>query len=117
MGHSRPAEAAQRSIPAERPRLVEIRDNLVGRIGEAKRVDWLGEVEGLEASLAGARDKLVQMDAAALRTSAAVDLGMPAFTKIAGCVSATCMRAGCSGRRCRGTPPSSTRTRLACSPP
>jgi hypothetical protein len=42
----------------------------------------------LETSLAGARDKLVQMDAAALRTASAVDLGMPTFTKIAGRVSA-----------------------------
>lgn len=42
----------------------------------------------LETSPAGARDKLVQMDAAALRTASAVDLGMPTFTKIAGRVSA-----------------------------
>lgn len=47
--------------PAQRDRLVEIRDNLVARIAEAQREGWLGELEGLEVSLAGAEDKLVQM--------------------------------------------------------
>ncbi len=47
--------------PAQRGRLVEIRDNLVARIAEAQREGWLGEAEGLEVSLAGAQDKLAQM--------------------------------------------------------
>ena len=34
--------------PAQRSRLVEIRDNLKARIAEAEREGWLGEVEGLQ---------------------------------------------------------------------
>ncbi len=48
--------------PAQRGRLVEMRDNLTARIEEAKREGWVGEVEGLELSLAGAVDKLAQID-------------------------------------------------------
>lgn len=59
--------------PAQRPRLVEIRDNLQARIEEAERQGWLGEVEGLRISLAGAEDKLTQVD----RRNTQVDLGMP----------------------------------------
>jgi hypothetical protein len=78
-----------RPDPAERPRLVEIRDNLIDRIAEAKREGWLGEVEGLETSLGGAEEKLTQMDAATARTATAVDLGMPGFAQIAGRASDT----------------------------
>jgi site-specific recombinase XerD len=62
--------------PAQRPRLAEIRDNLIARIAEAEREGWLGEVEGLQITLAGADDKLVQIDR---RTPAltSVDLGIP----------------------------------------
>jgi len=48
--------------PAQRERLVEIRDNLHARIAEAEREGWLGEVEGLQVSLAGAEDKITQLD-------------------------------------------------------
>jgi hypothetical protein len=48
--------------PAQRARLVEIRDNLIARIAEAEGEGWLGEVEGLAVSLAGADDKLAQID-------------------------------------------------------
>ena len=48
--------------PAQRHRLTEIRDNLTARIAEAEREGWLGEVEGLQVSLAGADDKLAQID-------------------------------------------------------
>ncbi|MHB8290644.1 MAG: tyrosine-type recombinase/integrase [Acidimicrobiales bacterium] len=48
--------------PARRARLQEISDNLTARIAEARREGWLGEVEGLELSLAGAVDKLAQID-------------------------------------------------------
>ncbi|MFF4054087.1 hypothetical protein ACFYZ5_46855 [Streptomyces chartreusis] len=54
----------------------EIRDNLVARIAEAEREGWLGEVEGLRISLAGAEDRLVHMDRRA-SGGTAVDLGMP----------------------------------------
>lgn len=48
--------------PNQRHRLVDIRDNLLDRIAEAEREGWLGEVEGLRVSLAGARAKLAQID-------------------------------------------------------
>ena len=51
-----------RPDPRQRPRLVEIRDNLLARIAEAEREGWLGEAEGLRVSLAGAQDKLSQLD-------------------------------------------------------
>jgi hypothetical protein len=44
--------------PAQRPRIAEIRDNLIARISEAEHQGWLGEAEGLKISLAGANDKL-----------------------------------------------------------
>jgi hypothetical protein len=48
--------------PAQRHRIAEIRDNLTARITEAEREGWLGEIEGLKISLAGASDKLAQID-------------------------------------------------------
>jgi hypothetical protein len=39
--------------PAQRPRIAEIRGNLIDRIAEAGREGWAGEVEGLKVSLAG----------------------------------------------------------------
>ena len=64
-----------RPDPAQRSRLEEVRDNLVARIAEAEREGWLGEIEGLHISLAGANDKLAQIDK---RTQGEpVALGMP----------------------------------------
>ncbi|MGP3970105.1 hypothetical protein [Streptomyces sp. 6N223] len=63
----------------QRARLVEIRDNLNARIAEAEREGWLGEIEGLEVSLAGAQDKIIQLDAEEARRQQAVDLRMPSF--------------------------------------
>jgi hypothetical protein len=60
--------------PAQRPRITEIRDNLIARIAEAEREGWPGEVEGLKVSLAGAEDKLAQIDR---RSHRPVDLGIP----------------------------------------
>jgi integrase len=68
-----------RPDPAQRPRLEDIRDNLLARIAEAEREGWHGETEGLQISLAGVRDKLSQI--AAPRT---VNLGIPAFHEITG---------------------------------
>lgn len=48
--------------PQQRDRLAEIRDNLAARIIEAEREGWLGEVEGLQVSLAGAEQKLAQVN-------------------------------------------------------
>jgi hypothetical protein len=61
--------------PAQRDRLLDIHDNLNARITEAQREGWLGEVEGLQLSLAGAQDKLAQIDRRAATTT--VDLGLP----------------------------------------
>ncbi|MGW3656600.1 hypothetical protein ACWD6R_13295 [Streptomyces sp. NPDC005151] len=72
-----------RPDPAQRARLADIRDNLIARIAEAEREGWLGEIEGLRVSLAGAEEKLTQLDAEAARRSNAVVLGMPAFGQIA----------------------------------
>lgn len=55
--------------PAQRHRLIEIRDNLVARIAEARQQGWLGEIEGLQVSVAGAEEKLAQMDRRATQTA------------------------------------------------
>lgn len=54
--------------------MVEILDNLISRIVEAEREDWIGEIEGLQISLAGAEDKLSQIDR---RSPIRVNLGIP----------------------------------------
>jgi len=66
--------------PTQRDRLVEIRDNLTARIAEAQREGWLGEVEGLQVSLAGANDKLAQLDRRG-RKPTTVELGMPTIQR------------------------------------
>ena len=72
-----------RPDPVERSRLLEIRDNLLERIGEAESNGWLGEAEGLRVSLDGAREKLAQMDLIAERRTNSVHLGMPRFAEVA----------------------------------
>jgi len=72
-----------RPDPAQRPRLVEIRDNLHARIAEARQQGWLGEVDGLQISLTGARQKLAQLDQIAAKPTS-THLGMPSFPQIAG---------------------------------
>ncbi|MEU2031005.1 hypothetical protein [Nocardia amamiensis] len=73
-----------RPDPAQRGRLEEIRGNLEARIIEAKREGWLGEVEGLEVSYSGVKDKLAQINTTQQRKTAATELGMPSFTTISG---------------------------------
>ncbi|GAA3368561.1 hypothetical protein GCM10020367_07420 [Streptomyces sannanensis] len=58
---------------------MQIRDNLLDRIAEAEREGWRGEVEGLKVSLAGAEQKLAQVD-----ERSTVDLGLPTFHEVAG---------------------------------
>jgi integrase len=65
--------------PTQRHRLLEIRDNLNARIAEAEREGWLGEVEGLQVSLAGAEDKLAQVDRRN-RQVKTTELGIPTVT-------------------------------------
>ena len=81
-----------RPDPAERSRMVEIRDNLTERISEAGPKGWLGEVEGLRVSLDGAREKLAQMDLIAERRATAVNLGMPGFAEAAGRTTTATLR-------------------------
>jgi hypothetical protein len=71
-----------RPDPAQRPRLVEIRDNLTARIAEAEREGWLGEIEGLTVSLVAAEETLAQLDRIAQRRT--VMLGMPRIADAAG---------------------------------
>ena len=59
---------------------MNIRDNLIVRIDEARREGWLGEAEGLKISRAGAEDKLAQIDRRT-RTPGPVGLGMPALSR------------------------------------
>lgn len=65
--------------PAERPRLVEIRDNLTDRIAEAEREGWLGEVEGLSVSRDAADGKIAELDARRERSQSPIFLGVPTF--------------------------------------
>ncbi len=73
---------ALRPDPAQRPRLVEIRDNLTARITEAEREGWLGEIEGLTVSQTAAEEKLAQLDRITQRRT--VMLGMPRIGDITG---------------------------------
>jgi integrase len=67
-----------RPDPAHKPRLLEIRANLTERIDEARQHSWLGEVDGLQATLAAADQKLELMDDLAHRRRT-VHIGMPAI--------------------------------------
>jgi hypothetical protein len=70
-----------RADPAQRARLADIRDNLIARIAEAEREGWLGEVEGLQVSLAGAEEELTQLDSRIARRSTTVTWGcLPSLT-------------------------------------
>ena len=55
----------------------------IARIAEARQQGWLGEVDGLQISLTGAREKLAQLDQIAAKTTS-THLGMPTFPQIAG---------------------------------
>ena len=68
--------------PAQRPRLILIRDSLAARVAEATAQGWLGELEGLQVSLATVTEKLQSLDARIARQPV-TDLGMPAFTRSA----------------------------------
>ncbi|MEU6310710.1 hypothetical protein [Streptomyces sp. NPDC047014] len=59
--------------------MIEIRNNLVARVIEAEREGWLGEIEGLQVSLAGAEGKIEQLDTEDAGRSMTVDLGIPVF--------------------------------------
>jgi len=69
-----------RPDPAQLQRLIEIRDNLIARIAEARSEGWLGEVDGLQISLVGARQKLDQIGQLKAATT---HLDLPTFPQIA----------------------------------
>lgn len=66
--------------PAQRPRLIIIRDSLTARVAEARQQRWLGELEGLQVSLATVTEKLQALDARLSGPPTVTDLGMPSFT-------------------------------------
>ncbi len=73
-----------RVSPRQRPRLAEIIRNLTDRVAEARANGWLGEVQGLQVSLAKAKEKLASLDRTLDRNSnrqtGPTDLGMPIIT-------------------------------------
>jgi hypothetical protein len=79
-----------RPDPAQRPRLVELHDNLQDRIAEAHEQRWLGEIEGLTISVAAANDKLADLDKLAARQTT-VHLGMPSLDRLVARTIATTM--------------------------
>ncbi|MGW0820687.1 integrase [Streptomyces sp. NPDC002845] len=68
-----------RPDPPRRTRSEEIRDNLIARIAEAEREGRPGEGEGLQVSLAGAEERLAQLDARQECRSSKDFLGVPLF--------------------------------------
>lgn len=65
-----------RPDPHQLGRLVEIIDNLKARLSEAHDRGWLGEVDGLEASLAGAEQKLATMRRLSGSSPTPIELGL-----------------------------------------
>jgi hypothetical protein len=66
-----------RPDPAQRSRLMQIHASLLARITEAQSRRWLGEAEGLAVSLAGAEQKLSQMDELTARRDGRIQLTCP----------------------------------------
>jgi hypothetical protein len=58
-------------------------DSLAARVTEAREQGWLGELEGLQVSLATVRGKLQALDARTARQPAVTDLGMPSPARTA----------------------------------
>jgi hypothetical protein len=78
-----------RPDPAQRPRLIEVRDNLIARVAEARQEGWLGEVDGLQISLDGARQKMDQIEQMTARSTDAHLPNTPTFSQIAGRATTT----------------------------
>lgn len=66
----------------DRSRIEEIRHNLHDRIVEAEREGWLGEVEGLYASLAAVDEKFAQLDVREQRKKSPTFLGIPSLDQL-----------------------------------
>ncbi|MBO0875612.1 MAG: hypothetical protein J2P19_19715 [Pseudonocardia sp.] len=69
--------------PPQRARLIEVRDNLLARIAEARWEGWLGDADGLLIGFDGTRPELAQLDQLAA-SAASTGLSMPSFSRIAG---------------------------------
>ena len=63
-----------RPDPAQMHRLQEILENLHARLAEARAQGWLGEVEGLQITIAGAEQKLAAMRRADTSSTQTVEL-------------------------------------------
>ena len=63
----------ERLSGASLDRLGEILENLNARLAEARERGWLGEVDGLEATIAGAEQKLAAMRRAATPVTGPVE--------------------------------------------
>jgi hypothetical protein len=66
-----------RPDPAQEHRLREIITNLRDRLTEARSRGWHGEVDGLEATIAAAQQKLEHMHRITKTTTGSVNLGLP----------------------------------------
>lgn len=100
--------------PRQRPRLLEVIQNLRERIREARANGWLGQVEGLLVSFDTAMAKLSSLKRAPTDGGPdPVDLGMPVFTDHAPLLQPgsgepryrlwSCHRASSAWRRLRNT--------------
>jgi hypothetical protein len=76
-----------RPDPAQQHRLVEIMANLHERLVEARERGWIGETEGLEASLAGAEQKLAAMRRTPNIAAPPIALGLPTMPSTASTLS------------------------------
>ncbi|MFF2580064.1 hypothetical protein [Streptomyces goshikiensis] len=72
--HRRPPRL-RRGLPLPQEDLLDPVRVGMPALAEAEREGWLGEIEGLKVSLAGAEDKLAQIDRQSQK--ATISLGMP----------------------------------------
>jgi len=98
--------------PNQHQRLIEIRDNLKARIAEAQRERWLGEVEGLQISLAGAEDKLAQ-----IHRHTTAELGIPTIPTASPQAKSGTARTATATRQPQPAPPISTASLVATKQP
>jgi hypothetical protein len=82
------ALSASATRSAQIARLTEIIENLNARLAEAHERGWLGEIEGIEASLAAADQRLASMQRTANQQTVRVGLGATRSPNILGPLSA-----------------------------
>lgn len=74
--HARVRCSLLRPDPDELDRFVDIRDNVIERIAEAREYGWTGEVEGLEITLAAANEKIARIESLRAEPDAPTILGL-----------------------------------------